>query len=31
MTSSPEEFAAFIKTDAEKWRSVIRDANVKVE
>lgn len=31
MTGSPLEFADFIKTDAEKWRRVIRVANVKVE
>ncbi len=31
MTGSPQDFAAFIKADAEKWRRVIRLANVKVE
>jgi len=31
MTGSPQEFADFIKSDAEKWRRVIRVANVKVE
>jgi tripartite-type tricarboxylate transporter receptor subunit TctC len=31
MTGSPQDFAAFIKTDAEKWSGVIRTANVKVE
>jgi tripartite-type tricarboxylate transporter receptor subunit TctC len=31
MTGSPQDFAAFIKTDAEKWSGVIRAANVKVE
>ncbi len=31
MTGSPQDFAAFIKSDAEKWRRVIRLANVKVE
>jgi tripartite-type tricarboxylate transporter receptor subunit TctC len=31
MAGSPHEFAAFIKTDAEKWSRVIRAANVKVE
>jgi tripartite-type tricarboxylate transporter receptor subunit TctC len=31
MVGSPEEFADFIKADAEKWRRVIRVANVKVE
>jgi len=31
MTGSSQEFADFIKSDAEKWRRVIRVANVKVE
>lgn len=31
MTGSPQEFSDFIKADAEKWRHVIRVANVKVE
>jgi tripartite-type tricarboxylate transporter receptor subunit TctC len=31
MTSSPEEFASFIKSEAQKWSKVIRDANLKVE
>jgi tripartite-type tricarboxylate transporter receptor subunit TctC len=31
MTGSPQEFADFIKADAEKWRRLIRVANVKVE
>jgi tripartite-type tricarboxylate transporter receptor subunit TctC len=31
LPGSPPDFAAFIKTDAEKWRRVIRTANVKVE
>jgi tripartite-type tricarboxylate transporter receptor subunit TctC len=31
MTSSPEEFSAFIKTEARKWSKVIRDANLKVD
>jgi tripartite-type tricarboxylate transporter receptor subunit TctC len=31
MAGSPTDFAAFIKTDAEKWLRVIRAANVKVE
>ena len=31
MTGSPQEFAAFIKTDAAKWLRVIRAANVKIE
>ena len=29
ITSSPEQFAAFIKSDAQKWRTVINTANVK--
>lgn len=31
MVGSPQEFAAFVKTDAEKWLRVIRAANVRVE
>ena len=31
MTSSPELFSAFIKSDAQKWRNVINTAKVKVE
>jgi tripartite-type tricarboxylate transporter receptor subunit TctC len=31
MASSPEQFAAFIKADSEKWAKVIRDANLKVD
>ena len=31
MTQSPEEFAVFIKGEAQKWSKVIRDANLKVD
>ena len=31
MPGSPQDFAAFIKTDAEKWLRVVRSANVRVE
>jgi len=31
MTSTPEQFAAFIKSDASKWSQVLRTANVKVD
>jgi tripartite-type tricarboxylate transporter receptor subunit TctC len=31
MPGSPQDFAAFIKTDAEKWLHVVHAANVKVE
>jgi tripartite-type tricarboxylate transporter receptor subunit TctC len=31
MAGSPEDFAAFIKTERDKWAKVIRDANIKVE
>ncbi len=31
MTSSPEEFAEYIRTDAQKWSRVMRAANVKIE
>jgi tripartite-type tricarboxylate transporter receptor subunit TctC len=29
LTGSPTEFAKLIESDAEKWRKVIRDANIK--
>ena len=31
MTSSPEQFAEFIRTDSVKWAKVIRDANIKAD
>ena len=31
MIGTQEEFAAFIKSDAQKWGKVLRDANVKVD
>jgi tripartite-type tricarboxylate transporter receptor subunit TctC len=31
MAGPPEDFAAFIKTERDKWAKVIRDANIKVE
>jgi tripartite-type tricarboxylate transporter receptor subunit TctC len=31
MPGSPQDFADFIKTDAEKWQRVIRIANVKLD
>jgi len=31
MTSSPEQFAAFIRTDAEKWSKVLHDANIRID
>ena len=31
MASSPEQFAAFIKADSEKWAKVLRAANIKVD
>jgi tripartite-type tricarboxylate transporter receptor subunit TctC len=31
MAGSPEAFAAFIKTDSEKWAEVLRAANIKVD
>jgi tripartite-type tricarboxylate transporter receptor subunit TctC len=31
MTSSPEQFSAFIKSDAQKWRDVINIAKVKLD
>lgn len=31
MAASPEEFAAFIRAERDKWAKVIREANIKVE
>ena len=31
MTSSPDQFAEFIRTDSVKWAKVIRDANIKAD
>ncbi len=31
MAGPPEEFAAFIKAERDKWAKVIREANIKVE
>src|SRR5262249_38864715 len=31
IVSSPEQFAAYLKADAQKWEKVIRDANIKIE
>jgi tripartite-type tricarboxylate transporter receptor subunit TctC len=31
MIGSPEQFSGFIKSDAEKWRNVVRDAKVKLD
>ena len=31
MAGTPEQFAAFIKTDTEKWAKVLRDANIKAD
>jgi tripartite-type tricarboxylate transporter receptor subunit TctC len=30
MVSSPEEFAAFIKSETERWGKVIREQNLKI-
>jgi tripartite-type tricarboxylate transporter receptor subunit TctC len=30
-TNSPDEFAAFIRTEKEKWAKVVKEADVKVE
>ena len=29
--NTPEEFTGFIKRDTEKWRALVRTANIKVE
>ena len=31
VTSTAAEFQAFIKTDAERWAKVIKDANIRIE
>jgi tripartite-type tricarboxylate transporter receptor subunit TctC len=31
MSNTPEEFAAFIKRDSEKWQKIIRDSGVTAE
>jgi tripartite-type tricarboxylate transporter receptor subunit TctC len=31
MPQTPDQFAAFIKSEAKKWSKVVRDANLKVE
>lgn len=31
MASSPEQFAAFIKADGEKWSKVLREANIRID
>jgi len=30
-TTTPDEFAAFIRTETAKWAKVVKDANIKVE
>ena len=30
-TNTPEEFAAFIRSEKEKWAKVVKVANVKIE
>jgi len=31
MTSTPEQYGEFIKTEMLRWAKVIKDANVKIE
>jgi tripartite-type tricarboxylate transporter receptor subunit TctC len=31
MSNTPEEFAAFIKRDSEKWKKIIQDSGVTAE
>jgi tripartite-type tricarboxylate transporter receptor subunit TctC len=31
MTTSPEEFAAFVEAETQRWGKVLRDANMKVD
>ena len=30
MTSSPEEFAQFIRTETQRWGKVIREQNLQI-
>jgi tripartite-type tricarboxylate transporter receptor subunit TctC len=30
MTSSPEEFAQYIRTESERWGKVIREQNLQI-
>jgi tripartite-type tricarboxylate transporter receptor subunit TctC len=30
-SSTPEQFGAFLKSEIEKWRKVVRAANVRAE
>ena len=30
-TTTPDEFAAFIRTETAKWAKVVKDANIKIE
>jgi tripartite-type tricarboxylate transporter receptor subunit TctC len=29
--STPQEFAAYIKSESDKWRKVVTDANIKID
>jgi len=31
MTSSPDDFAAFLRIETERWAKVVRDANLKID
>jgi len=31
ITSTPEEFSAFIREEAQRWSRVIRGANIKLD
>jgi tripartite-type tricarboxylate transporter receptor subunit TctC len=31
MTSTPEQFAALMKTEVARWGKVVKEANIKVE
>jgi tripartite-type tricarboxylate transporter receptor subunit TctC len=31
MTGSPDQFSAFIKSDAQKWRNVINNAKLRLD
>ena len=30
-TNTPDEFAAFIRSETAKWAKVVKDANIKVD
>jgi tripartite-type tricarboxylate transporter receptor subunit TctC len=31
LSATPEEFAAFVNSEAKRWEKIIRDNNVKID